>query len=154
MKYDISAGLNHLIILVSTKLNFILDGNLCWPCRCKKPICMMRFILSSVIRLCSSFLLFFLYNQIIVYYREKYLQLSDNGRGELLGCAGTTNINSSGLTSVDSIIDSRGNSVGMFIQVQVSQHHDGREEHGSGVSTVLVLDIKSNMATTLFNTCQ
>jgi len=80
--------------------------------------------------------------------------LSDNGRGELLGCAGTANVNGSGLARVDSFIYSGRDSVGMFIQVQVSQHHDGREEHGSGVSTVLVLNVKGNVTTTLFDTCQ
>lgn len=37
----------------------------------------------------------------------------------------------------------------MFIQVQVSQHHHRGQEHSGRVSTVLVLNVKSNVTTSL-----
>jgi hypothetical protein len=77
--------------------------------------------------------------------------------GEFLESAVTTNINGLGSVGTNGFIDSRRDSVGMFIQVQVSQHHDRRQEHSSRVGRVLVLDIKSDMATSLLsielNTC-
>jgi hypothetical protein len=105
--------------------------------------------------------------------KDSILQSGDNSASEILKGSISTNINSVGLllksviSSTRSIfqflfplqytyrtigksgIDSRRDSVGFFFQVQVSQHHDGGQDHGSGVGRVLVLDIKTNMATSL-----
>jgi hypothetical protein len=69
--------------------------------------------------------------------------------GEFLGGTGTADISSSNITGLDGFIDGRRDSVGMFIQTQVSQHHNTAEKLGSRVSRVLVLNIKTNVTTSL-----
>lgn len=92
-----------------------------------------------IVRVVMNFCLFLFY----------FLQFGDDGSGEFLEGAGSTDIDSLGSTRSDSIVDGRRDLVGMFIQVQVSQHHNTGKQHGSGVSRVLILDIKSNVTTTL-----
>jgi hypothetical protein len=49
---------------------------------------------------------------------------------------------------LDGLVNSVGDTVGVLIEVEMSQHHNGGQEHSSGVSGVLVSKIKTDVTAT------
>lgn len=52
--------------------------------------------------------------------------------------------------SLDGLVDSVRDAVGIFIEVEMSKHHDGREKHGGRVGGILILQIKADVTATRF----
>mgnify|MGYP006876444500 FL=1 len=48
----------------------------------------------------------------------------------------------------DNIVDSLGNAVGVVIETKVAQEHGARQDHSTGVSLVLALDVKTDVTAT------
>lgn len=53
------------------------------------------------------------------------------------------------VAGLDGVVDGLGDLVCVLVQSQVTEHHDGAEEHGSGVSGVGATNISTDVTATL-----
>lgn len=73
------------------------------------------------------------------------LELLEDGLGEVLGGGVTTNIGSGDLLIGQDTVDGIREGVGVLAETDVTEHHGTGEEHGGGVSDVLVLDVQTDV---------
>lgn len=76
------------------------------------------------------------------------LELVEDGLGELVGGGGAAHVGSADLTLGDNSVGGLRDAVSMLIETEVSQQHAARQEHSSGVSLVLALDVKTDVTAT------
>lgn len=76
------------------------------------------------------------------------VQLGQNGLSELGGGGSTADVLGSDVALSNDVVGSLGDFVGLIVQAQVSQHHGGRQDHGSWVGGVLTLDVQTNVSAT------
>jgi len=78
-----------------------------------------------------------------------YLQVGDDGKGEVSGGAGTTHVRGLDSAVQDGLGDGVGNLVGVIIETKVTEHHDGGKDHGGGVGRVASLNVLSDVTAAL-----
>jgi len=80
---------------------------------------------------------------------EYDLQVRDDGKGKVGGGAGTAHVGGLDSAAQDGLGDSVGNLVGVVIETEVTEHHNGGEDHCAGVGRVASLNVLTDVTATL-----